>query len=138
MTAQLDSDAAAIWAAVLDMYDCYLTGDRERSNSHIAPDVTLWDSEHEPLVHGRDGLDALRDTRPAPSEATRVLRIDAVDPVITVWGDLALCRHTFDVVYADPTIPVERVRNTGVWERRDGRWLVIHNHEDVLPAASTP
>ncbi|MAT17124.1 MAG: hypothetical protein CMF56_00955 [Leifsonia sp.] len=131
-----EADAAAIWAAVKDMYDCYLSGDRERSNSHIAPDVTLWDTEHEPLVIGRDGLDALRDTRPAPTETTRVSRIDTSEPLITVAGDYALCRHTFEVVFEDPSTPPERVRNTGVWERRDGRWLVVHNHEDVLPPAA--
>jgi ketosteroid isomerase-like protein len=25
------------------------------------------------------------------------------------------------------------VRNTSVWRRRNGEWLCVHNHEDVLP-----
>lgn len=133
MTPLANPDAEAIWAAVLDMYDCYLTGDRERSNGHIAPDVTLWDSEHEPLLVGRDALDALRDTRPAPTEQTRVSAIETGEPVIDVWGDVALCRYVFEVVFADPSRPRERVRNTAVWHKRDGRWVVVHNHEDVLP-----
>ncbi len=132
MTTSERLDADQIWSAVLAMYDAYLAGDRERSNRLIAPDVTLWDSEHEPLVVGRDELDALRDTRPAPTEASRVTAIETGSPVIDVWGDVALCRHTFEVVFADPDRPRERVRNTGVWQRRDGRWLVVHNHEDVL------
>jgi hypothetical protein len=26
----------------------------------------------------------------------------------------------------------ERIRNTSVWRKVDGRWLCIHNHEDVV------
>ena len=131
--ADSSEDAAAIWAGVLEMYQGYLTGDRERGNAHIAEDVTLWDTAHEPLVVGLSGLEALRDARPAPAETSRVTAIETGEPVIDVWGDIALCRHTFEVVFADPATPNERVRNTGVWHRRDGRWVVVHNHEDVLP-----
>jgi ketosteroid isomerase-like protein len=62
-----------------------------------------------------------------------VAGIDVTDPVVDVWGDVALVRHTFVVRFADPATAPERVRNTAVWQRRDGRWLVVHNHEDVLP-----
>lgn len=129
-------DAAQISAAVLDMYDAYMSSDRARSNGHIASDVTLWDTAHEPLVIGLAGLDELRDSRPSGSVAA-VAGIDVATPLIDVWGDIALVRHTFTVRYADPAVPDERVRNTGVWHRRDGHWLVVHNHEDVL-APSRP
>jgi len=51
--------------------------------------------------------------------------------VIDVFGDFALIRHVLVVVTPDE--PDRRVRNTSVW-RRDagGRWLCIHNHEDLL------
>ena len=127
-------DTSQIWNAILDMYDAYLAGDRARSNSHIAEDVTLWDTEHEPLVSTLAGLDALRDSRPDPGDGPKVVGVHAKDPVIDVWGDVALARHTFTVEFDSPSVPVERVRNTSVWRRRDGRWLVVHNHEDVLPA----
>ena len=26
----------------------------------------------------------------------------------------------------------QRIRNTSVWQRTDGRWLCIHNHEDLV------
>jgi ketosteroid isomerase-like protein len=28
--------------------------------------------------------------------------------------------------------PTERIRNTSVWRKVDGRWLCVHNHEDVV------
>jgi ketosteroid isomerase-like protein len=125
-------DAEWLTRAVYEMYDAYLTSDRARADSYIADDVTIWDTEHEPLVHGLSGLNALRDSRPAGSVAA-VAGIDVTDPVVDVWGDVALVRHTFVVRFVDSATPPERVRNTAVWQRRGDRWLVVHNHEDVLP-----
>ncbi|KAA9106558.1 nuclear transport factor 2 family protein [Microbacterium rhizomatis] len=126
------TDAEWLSRAVYEMYDAYLTSDRARADSYIADDVTIWDTEHEPLVHGLTGLNALRNARPAGSVAS-VAGIDVTEPVVDVWGDTALVRHTFVVRFVDAAAAPERVRNTAVWQRRDGRWLVVHNHEDVLP-----
>ncbi len=71
--------------------------------------------------------------RPASESNTLVAAIETTEPVIDVWGDHALARHTFEVVYVDPATPRERVRNTAVWRLDGDRWRVIHNHEDVLP-----
>jgi ketosteroid isomerase-like protein len=80
------------------------------------------------LIRGKRELDRLRDRRPpgAPPSA-----IEASDPVIDVWGDIALVRHVLSVVEDGRTI---RVRNTSVWRRTNGTWLAVHNHEDVLGA----
>lgn len=131
--ATTSADAEWLSRAVYEMYDAYLTSDRARADGYIADDVTIWDTEHEPLVHGLSGLNALRDSRPAGSVAS-VAGIDVTEPVVDVWGDIALVRHTFVVRFVDPAAAPERVRNTAVWQRRDGRWLVVHNHEDVLPS----
>lgn len=125
-------DAEWLSRAVYEMYDAYMAADRARADSYIADDITIWDTEHEPMVFGLSGLNALRDARPAGSVAA-VAGIDVTDPVVDVWGDIALVRHTFVVRFVDSVSAPERVRNTAVWQRRDGRWLVVHNHEDVLP-----
>jgi ketosteroid isomerase-like protein len=51
--------------------------------------------------------------------------------VIDVWDDVSLVRHLLTVVYPDGS--EQRVRNTGVWRRVGGRWLCVHNHEDLRP-----
>lgn len=130
---QSTTDARWLASAVTEMYDAYMTADRARADSFIAEDVTLWDTEHEPLVYGLTGLNALRDSRPSGRVAA-VAGIDVTEPVVDVWGDMAVVRHTFTVRFIDPSATPERVRNTAVWQRRDGRWLIVHNHEDVLPA----
>jgi ketosteroid isomerase-like protein len=124
----MERDAAEIWAGIEAMYGAFLAGDRAGIDRHIAPDATLWDSAHAPLLRGKEELDALRDARPADGPAPTGL--DAVDPVIDVFDDVAVVRHVLVVTFAGR--PEERIRNTSVWRRIDDRWLCVHNHEDVL------
>jgi ketosteroid isomerase-like protein len=123
----VDTDAAEVWAAVNAIYAGFLAGDRAAIDANISPDATVWDSAHEPLLRGKSDLDAVRDARPA--DGARPTDLRATDPVIDVFGDLALVRHVLLVQLPDST---ERIRNTSVWRRIDGRWVCIHNHEDVV------
>ena len=76
-----------------------------------------------------------RDRRPAGDRAAAagpaVVGLDAADPVIDVWGDVALARHWVTVRFAGDAAPPQDVRVTTVWRLVDGRWLAVHNHEDV-------
>jgi ketosteroid isomerase-like protein len=125
----VDAEHAEVWSAVTAIYDAFLAGDRAAIDAGISPDATIWDAFHEPLLRGRGELDALRDARPADGPPPSDLV--ASDPVIDVHGDTAVVRHLLTVTYADA--PEQRVRNTSVWRRLDGRWLCVHNHEDLLP-----
>ena len=117
-----------VWAAINALYRGFLAGDREAIDRHISPEATIWDSEHVPLVRGKAELDALRDTRPADGPAPT--RLDAIEPVIDVFGDVALVRHVLVAGFADGS--EQRIRNTSVWRLDGGRWLCLHNHEDVV------
>lgn len=132
MTEEFTGEEALVWAGQLSMYDAYMTGNREQSNANIADDVTLWDSEYGPMIFGLDGLDALRDSRPPAAPTTSVASLDTADPVITVYGDIAVLRHILIVNYDDPARPSDWVRNTAVWKKNGDRWQVVHNHEDVF------
>lgn len=121
-------DEAAVWEAVNAIYAGFLAGDRAATDRQIDLDATLWDSDHEPLIHGKKELDAVRDARPegGPSPTN----IEALDPVIDVYGDVALVRHLLVATFESR--PEIRVRNTSVWRRSGATWLCVHNHEDVI------
>lgn len=127
----VDTDSAEIWDAQNEMYRGFETQDRPRIDRHIHPDCTVWDSEHVALVRGLDGLNAVRAARPTGADKVKVASLEALDPVIDVWGDVAVLRHMLIVRFEDD-IPDERIRNTGVWRRTPDGWLVAHNHEDLL------
>ncbi|MBH0007868.1 nuclear transport factor 2 family protein [Salinibacterium sp. SWN1162] len=127
----IETDKAEIWHGQNEMYSGFETQDRPRIDRHIHPDCTIWDSEHEALVFGLEGLNAVRATRPTGDDQPQVESLEAFDQVIDVWGDVAVLRHMLVVRFEGDT-PDERIRNTGVWRRTSDGWRVAHNHEDVL------
>lgn len=128
---------AAIWDAFLQVYQGALTGDRALSNRHIAPDATLWDAGEPQLIRGLAELEQTRDRRAA--DGTALVSISPEPPVIDVWGTTALVRHYFEVTLATASGPeLIRVRNTSVWREISGRWVAVHNHEDVISSHAGP
>lgn len=125
-------DQEQVWAAMTAIYDGFLAGTPATEDALMHPDVTIWDSAEPTMVRGLVGLQRLRASRPAGEQGPTVVALDATDPVIDVWGDVALVRHLLRVRFADPAQPDEVIRNTSVWRRIEGRWLAVHNHEDVL------
>jgi Domain of unknown function (DUF4440) len=127
---------AAIWAAFLEIYQGAVTGNRELSNRHIAPDATLWDAGEPQLIQGLDELERTRDRR--VSADSSLVSISPEPPVIDVWGSTALVRHYFEVTLATASgTELLRVRNTSVWREIAGRWVAVHNHEDAIDSAAT-
>lgn len=125
------ADAEAVWAAVNAIYAGFLADDRAAIDANISPDATIWDSAHAPLIHGKAELDTVRDARPA--NGPRPTRLEAIDPVIDVFGDVALVRHLLVAAFSPESgEPEQRIRNTSVWRKLEGRWLCVHNHEDVV------
>lgn len=131
-------DRALVWAALQDIYAGFIAGDRARIDSHIHPEGTMWDSSAPELLFGKADLDRIRAERPTGADAPAVTSIVASDEIIDVWGDTALARYNLRVEFgpaADGTTPApELIRNTAVARRFEQGWLVVHNHEDVLPA----
>jgi len=128
---------AAIWEAFIEIYQGALTGNRELSNRHIAPDATLWDAAEPQLIHGLAELELTRDRR--VSGDSSLVSISPEPPVIDVWGSTALVRHYFEVTLATAAgTELIRVRNTSVWREVAGRWVVVHNHEDAIGPQASP
>ena len=122
---------AELWAAVKSVYEAFLAGDGAAVDRRIALDATIWAAYDEKLVRGREELDVLRAARPA--DAPRPERLDAVDPVIDVHGDIGIVRHLLIVRWPTGSgIEDQRIRNTSVWQHREGHWQCVHNHEDLL------
>ena len=127
----MDAEANELWAAVNAIYDGFLAGDREAIDANISPDATIWDSAHAPLVRGKQQLDEVRDARPPGGPSP--VELQATEPVIDVFGDVGVVRHVLVARFAPESgEPEQRIRNTSVWRKTGGRWLCVHNHEDLL------
>jgi ketosteroid isomerase-like protein len=120
-----------IWQAVRDMLDGFLEGDRPKIDRYIHEDCTFWDSSEPKLGFGLKDLNAIRDRRPKVDTGPKVVKIDAIEPIIDVYDDFAVCRHILHVRHSDSR-PTEVIRNTAVWRKFPEGWFLIHNHEDEL------
>ena len=129
----MDADQKYIWNGVLTMYEGFIEKDRPKIDQFIHEDCTMWDSSERDLGFGLADLNKIRARRPNDPSAPKPLRIDATDPVITIYGDIAVARHYLKVFYVNDSAPTREVRNTGVWKKFPQGWQLIHNHEDELP-----
>jgi ketosteroid isomerase-like protein len=127
----MHTEREQLLAAVNAIYEGFLAGDREAIDRNISPDATMWDSSHEPLLRGKAELDAVRDAR--PPDGAKPSSLEAIDPVIDVFGNIGLVRHVLVASFPPESgKPEVRIRNTSVWRKTGDRWLCLHNHEDVL------
>ena len=126
----MNDDQRYIWNGVLTMYEGFIEKNRPKIDQFIHEDCTVWDSHERNLAFGLKGLNEVRARRPQDGSGPKVERIDATEPVINIYGDMAVARHYLTVVYADA--PSREIRNTGVWKKFDKGWQLVHNHEDEL------
>lgn len=131
-TTTMTAEQRAVWAAMSSVYEGFLGGRSEDVDRLMAPEVTIWDSEEPELARGLAQLRMIRARRPTDPSAPKVVSIEATDPVIDVYGHVAVVRHLLGVAFAGDQPAPQRVRNTSVWRLVDGRWLAVHNHEDVI------
>ncbi|MFT4279939.1 YybH family protein [Microbacterium sp.] len=127
-------ERAAVWARMLQMYRLAERGDSDAVDRLLAPDATFWDTDAVDLVVGLDALRDVRRGRPDPGDDS-AFEIETEEPLIDVHGDIALVRHVFRVRKGGADV-WWFVRNTSVWRRSNGEWLLAHNHEDVLGDAA--
>ncbi|MFC8435562.1 DUF4440 domain-containing protein, partial [Streptomyces sp. NPDC057253] len=112
------------------MYQAYTAGDRERIDSFLDPEATIWDSATPELVCGKRELDRIRDARPVSAASPAEAGLTAYGQVVDVFADLAVARYWLRVVFH--AAPPALARNTAVLRRggSDAAWLIVHLHED--------
>ncbi|MBK3571163.1 DUF4440 domain-containing protein [Streptomyces sp. MBT62] len=120
-----------MWTVITGMYEAYTAGDRERIDSFLDPEATIWDSATRELIRGRTELNRVRDGRPTSEDGPEETGLTAYDQVVDVFGDLAVARYWLRVDYR--AAPPELARITAVLRRAGsgGHWLVVHLHEDI-------
>lgn len=122
--------AAAIAAAIDDMYQAFLAGDRARFDRHLHPEITVWETHLPGPLRSRAELDAYRDARDAAGRRPELAVLEARDKRIDVWGETGVARYL--LVAEPPGGPAGHTRVTDVLRRTGDRWLIVHHHAELL------
>lgn len=106
-------------------------GDRERFDSHLDPQITIWESDADRMLIGLDELDRLRDERASRSiEDVQSLSVTPEKLHVEVWDDTSMARYLLIARRPGSSTTDQRFRVTDVLRRRDGRWRIVHHHAE--------
>ena len=131
-TSEFSADQLAVWNLQKGMYAGFMTGERSRTDKHLAHDVTIWDVLVEKIADGLVEYNALRAARPDPATAPKIEVIECFQPIIDVWDNTAVGRHILRARYVDDASPEEITKVSTAWRRREGEWMLVHSHEDLF------
>ena len=119
-----------IAAAIDDMYDAFLAGDRARFDAHLDADVTTWETHLPGPLRTRAELDAYRDGRDAAGERPRLTELAARAKRIDVWGEVGVARYELHARPASGAASTTRV--TDVLRRGADGWRIVHHHAELV------
>jgi hypothetical protein len=119
-----------IAAVVSDLYAAY--GDRARFDTHLHPELTIWESDSPTMLRGIAELDTLRDSRAPAVSAAPLACLGPEELVVDTWGETGLARYLLRAAYADPDRADQLFRVTDVLRRDGGRWRIVHHHAEAL------
>lgn len=114
------------------------------SSQNMLDMETLWShGDHVRCVHLGgpllEGWDAIRSSwRDIFTEAL-CMTVQAHDPQITVLGPAAVvtCREKITSITREGSVVIA-AQATNVFEKKDGRWHMIHHHASTAPAQNGP
>lgn len=130
----MDDEAATVRQVVTDLYLAYLDGDRPRLEAHLDESCTLWETVTPELRSKAELQAARRQRRPDEPQPVQLLPTDLQ---IRIWGDTACETHELRAIFADAG-QNQLLRCSSVLRRIDGRWLIVHHHEERLSSPSEP
>ncbi|MFT7289054.1 MAG: hypothetical protein ACI87W_003181 [Halieaceae bacterium] len=135
------SDAKAeveINAAIKDMFDAFEAHDAAGVEGALHEDCTVWDVFVPQLIQGKENRLKYHEADQAQSQARGELTLNVEPAVVSVWGDTGLARYYLHFTYAPPNATSGSVRITSVFRRENGRWLIVHHQEGMVPEGVPP
>ena len=129
-----DDDGQDIAALIRGIYQAFAEGRLAAIEEALAQECTVWDVFTPELIRGRGERARFHAADQAQMRARGPLRWQLGEPLVDVWGDVAVARYVLDFEYQPPRALAGSVRVTDVLRRLEGRWLIVHHHEGVVPS----
>jgi ketosteroid isomerase-like protein len=128
------ADEAAIADLIRGLYQAFADGRPDSIEEALAAGCTVWDVFTPELIRGREERARFHAADQEQMRARGPLSWHLREPLVDVWGDVAIARYVLDFEYRPPRAFAGSVRITDVLRRLDGRWLIVHHHEGLVPS----
>jgi len=126
-------DERAIVRLISGIYEAFGAGQVNRIEAALAEDCTIWDVFTPDLIRGNEERARFHAADQAQMRARGPLTWRLGQPLVDVFGDAAVARYLLEFEYQPPRALMGTVRITDVLRRIDGRWLIVHHHEGLVP-----
>lgn len=133
-----EAAAAAIKQVIDTMFRDFMEHRPEDVEAALHEDCTVWDVFVPQLIQGKENRVRYHAADQAQSQARGPLTMNIEEPVISVWGDIALARYYLHFDYEPPNPVKGSVRISSLFRHQDGRWQIVHHHEGMVPAGVPP
>lgn len=129
-------DDRAIDLAISEMLGAWQVGNTEMLHKYYADDVAVVSGAWElPVVGWPNFLKAYQTQR----QRLQGTRLDRRNTFITVRGNLAWAAYQWELAaLVDGKPATFHGHTTLILEKRNARWLIVHNHTSLVPEAPTP
>ena len=126
-------ERAEIERAIRSIFENFQAGNIHGLESMLADDCTVWDVFTPEFIVGKEARREFHAADKAQSQARGALTWNTRFVRVDVWGDLALACYYLDFEYQEPGAMTGSVRTSDLLRRQDGKWIVIHHHEGLVP-----
>lgn len=132
------NETKAVAAAIHGMFQRFAEHDEAGTEAALHPDCTVWDLFVPDLIVGVEARRKFHADDQKQAQARGPLTLNIDEPLVDVWGDTALARYFLHFRYEPPNAVSGTVRITSVLRRTEGKWLIVHHHEGLLPGGVPP
>jgi ketosteroid isomerase-like protein len=129
-----EADAAAVAEVIRGVFQAFGDGRTDLIEAALAEECTIWDVFTPQLIQGPRERARFHAADQDQMRARGPLTWKLNEPLLDVWDDTAVARYLLDFEYKPPRALAGTVRITDLLRRIDGRWLIVHHHEGLLPA----
>ncbi len=130
------TDEQQIDLALSEMLGAWQLGDVERLHKYYVDDVSVVSGVWEPPVIGWTNYLAAYQKQHA---RVQQVRMDRQNTYVRVAGNIAWASYQWEFTgVVDGQQNAARGQATLVLEKRNGRWLIVHNHTSLVQAITQP
>ena len=131
-TKPLLTDEQQIDYMLSEMMGAWQIGDIEKLHSTYADEVSFVSGSWAPPVMGWASYLANYDQQRA---RVQHVRMDRTNTYVKVKGDVAWACYQWSFIATMDGLPMQsQGQTTVVMEKRNGHWLIVHNHTSLTPA----